>query len=216
MSSSAADNGSAAYTSSNMNTNGAQRAPPETPDSERASFHSARSIPAPKVVQVSNQLENVLDSGLEPLDQDGTPMAMQTEPKTPRNTTPQGFKRHTSGENEPPARRGTWFGRLLGHLPDWLQEALSTSRAWKNWFRSMVAALAMIIMMVAKKSKSAGRRALTGSGCYVRGRQLLRLLVLPDDHTEYDDDDLLPRAVHRGCWHAARLGMGVCCHGGRH
>lgn len=143
--------------------NMAQRAPrpPETLDSERLSFHSAQSAPPPASVAASARLHDVLDSGLDPLDQDGTPAVMKTEPKTPRNTTPRGFERHPAGENHPPARRGTWFGRLLALLPDWLQEAIFTSRSWKNWFRSMVAAFVMMILMVARRSRFAARDGLT-------------------------------------------------------
>lgn len=150
MPSTAADNTRAAHTNNYANAGVAQtqRAPPETPDSERTSFHSARSVSAPEFVQVSNELGEELNGG--PSNANGTTTS------TPRNPTPQGFKRATAGENQPPARRGTWFGRVLELFPDWLQEAITTSRAWKNWFRSMVAALAMMIIMVAKKSRLNG------------------------------------------------------------
>lgn len=212
MPSMAADNARAAQTNNTTNAGLAQRAPPETPDSERTSFHSARSsahsIPAPKFVQVSNELGEELNGG--PSGQNGTTTS------TPRNTTPQGFERHSAGENKPPARRGTRFGRMLEILPDWLQEALTTSRAWKNWFRSMVAALAMMIIMVARKSMSYTKLMLTVSCCCVRGWKLLRLPVLSDDHTKHDDHNLLPRTMHCRRRHAARLGLGMCCDGGRH
>lgn len=163
----AADDARVAHT--NTDARAAQRAPPETPDSERTSFHSARSVPPPASVTVSQELHNVLDTGLEPLDDEGTPAVLKAKPRTPRNTTPRGYERHTTGENQPPARRGTWFGRLLEHLPDWLQEAIFTSRAWKNWFRSMVAAFAMMVIMVARRSRLLRRRGLTG-----QRRQCLR------------------------------------------
>lgn len=81
------------------------------------------------------------------------------ESQTTRGTTPTNPQRPANGESKAPAaQRRAKYDRVLEHLPGWLQEALVTSRPWKYWVRSMIAAFAMMIMMVARKSEWTWRR----------------------------------------------------------
>lgn len=99
-----------------------------------------------------SQLGDVLDSGLGPLDADGTPLAMAEEPDG-GSQTPPGYRSQKAGQAAPTGS-GTWWARLLALLPDWLQTALFSKRAWEDWARSMASSFAMMVLMVVRQSAS--------------------------------------------------------------